>query len=146
MIQVYSFVFYSLSECQVGVVIMQSYLLLKMDANSAASIVGANSNANQITKDASTAEEHLTKGPIHSIMKKTTASKSSSKTVKVDFVGGVAPTRTSQRQIKRPKMDDELIDFESSSRGSTSKKPKVISTTNNTTPKSLPSVCEALLQ
>ena len=30
--------------------------------------------------------------------------------------GGSVPTRSSQRQIKRPKTDDELIDFEASSR------------------------------
>lgn len=37
---------------------------------------------------------------------------------------GVALTRTSHRQIKRPKTDEELIDFESSSRGSSNKKTK----------------------
>ncbi len=43
---------------------------------------------------------------------------------------GVALTRTSHRQIKRPKTDEELIDFESSSRsGSGSKKAKTASKT-----------------
>lgn len=47
----------------------------------------------------------------------------SSKGVKTEPVG-VALTRTSHRQIKRPKTDEELIDFESSSRSSVSKKTK----------------------
>ena len=46
---------------------------------------------------------------------------------------GVVLTRTSQRQIKRPKTDEELIDFESSSRGSTIKKPKVSTKTSSST-------------
>ena len=45
----------------------------------------------------------------------------------------VVLTRTSQRQIKRPKTDEELIDFESSSRGSTIKKPKVSTKTSSST-------------
>ena len=61
-------------------------------------------------------------------------------------VGGVAPTRSSQRQIKRPKMDDELIDFESSSRGScTAKKQKTSTSTPPTATKNIPSVGGALL-
>lgn len=60
--------------------------------------------------------------------------------------GGVAPTRSSQRQIKRPKMDDELIDFESSSRGScTAKKQKTSTSTPPTATKNIPSVGGALL-
>ena len=39
-----------------------------------------------------------------------------SQAVKGGVESGSAPTRTSQRQIKRPKTDDELIDFEASSR------------------------------
>lgn len=56
------------------------------------------------------------------------------KQVKSETTGGTAaamtPVRTSQRQTKRPKMDDELIDFESSSRGSTTKKLKTSFGTN----------------
>lgn len=60
--------------------------------------------------------------------------------------GGVAPTRSSQRQIKRPKMDDELIDFESSSRGScTGKKQKSSTSTPPATAKNIPSVGGASL-
>ena len=60
------------------------------------------------------------------------------KAVKVETLASAPPStppiRTSQRQIKRPKTDDELIDFESSSRGSTSKKIKT-SLSSSATPK-----------
>lgn len=65
------------------------------------------------------------------------------KAVKVETLASAPPStppiRTSQRQIKRPKTDDELIDFESSSRGSTSKKIKT-SLSSSATPKNLTTV------
>ena len=122
------------------VVIAEDQPCFKMDANPTRdpTIAGSNTQivntASQISKDLHNLEKVP---PIHSIMKKSAVTKPS-KSVKVDV--GAAPTRTSQRQIKRPKMDDELIDFESSSRGSTSKKPKIVSSTSTIAPKSLPSV------
>ena len=65
------------------------------------------------------------------------------KFTKTETVGSLPPIRTSQRQIKRPKMDDEVIDFESSSRGSTSKKMKA-SLSSNITPKSSTTVSSTI--
>lgn len=66
-----------------------------------------------------------------------------SKPLKSDNTG---PVRTSQRQIKRPKMDDELIDFESSSRGGSGGGKKSKTATSTSTPKGITtSVCIILL-
>jgi hypothetical protein len=89
-----------------------------------------------ISKDQSRVEDKANKSSLsHGVIKKNMAAKPV-KGVKIESGGGTPapPTRMSQRQIKRPKMDDELIDFESSSRGSASKKPKIIpSTSSNST-------------
>ena len=63
------------------------------------------------------------------VTKKVVKSETSVKSVKTELVG-VALTRTSHRQIKRPKTDEELIDFESSSRSSGSKKAKTATKTS----------------
>lgn len=56
-------------------------------------------------------------------VKKTVVKTESVPKIKTEPVG-VAVTRTSHRQIKRPKTDEELIDFESSSRSTGSKRAK----------------------
>lgn len=90
--------------------------------------------------DLSLKKEETVKKVYSNAMKKgiTTA-----KLTKTETIGSAPPIRTSQRQIKRPKMDDEVIDFESSSRGSTSKKMKA-SPSSNIIPKSSTTVSSTI--